>query len=293
MSNIIGIDLGASKIAAGLIVGSKIVKQLKVKTPKIDIKRQLIKTLLETIAELKDKERIEGIGIGVAGRVEHLNGFIYNAPNFPQKLKNFPLAKKLSQVIKKPVKVDNDVHCFTLAEHRFGQARGFRHVVGLTLGTGIGGGIIIDNQLYRGKDNTSGEFGHTIIADQFPKDFTSFENLASGTAVQRFYQVFTGKCLDARAIEERALAGEIKAADSYHLLAHYLAVGLINIIHSLNPEIIVIGGGIARAKTRLWLQLAIREVRKKALTPRAAQTKIVTSKLSDQANILGASLLLY
>ena len=247
--------------------------------------------LCDLVKQVAGQNKIKGIGVSLAGRVNHETGLVYNAPNMPQQLKNFALGSKLSQSAKLPVKVDNDVHCFTLAEHKYGQARGYKHVVGLTLGTGVGGGIIVDNKLYRGKDNTSGEFGHTIIVDQFPKGYKKFEQLASGTAIEKAYQVLTKKKLSAKEIELAACKGQKNAVDTYRLMSHYLAVGLINVINTINPEIIVIGGGLSQVKSGLWLRPAVQELKKLAITQKAGQTKVVVSKLAEKANVLGATLL--
>lgn len=290
---VIGIDVGGTKIRVGRIIGRKIVASLKVPT---DAKHGSA-ALMHLISTSVDKLWIPGIkaiGVGMAGLVDHEKGVFLEGPNLPKSFSNVPVAAQLKKRFKVPVKVDNDVHCFTLAEAEFGAGKGYSSVVGLTFGTGIGGSIAINGRILRGRNNGAGEFGHSTIAlDSKHRCGCGraghFEAFASGTAMSSLYRSFGGKRVDAIEVERLAKAGDARAKRVFALMSSALAAGLANVIHTINPDIIVVGGGLSAVKT-LW-KPALKECR--ALVSYAAMrsTPIVRSPLSGDASVIGAALL--
>ena len=167
-------------------------------------------------------------------------------------------------------------------------AGNIKNLVGLTLGTGIGGGIMIDKKLYRGYNNIVGEFGQITIS--VGRRLSSWETLASGTGLINIYYQLTKKKKDALAIVQQARAGEKAAKQALQLTAHYLAIGLANIINGWGPEAIIIGGGFADCRP-IW-PLMLKEIKKYLLEPSRQKTKIVKSQLGERAILLGAALLI-
>ncbi|MFC1615328.1 ROK family protein, partial [Patescibacteria group bacterium] len=192
------------------------------------------------------------------------------------------------------VMVDGDAHCFTLAESKFGAGKKYKDIIGITLGTGIGGGIIIDKKLYRGVDNTAGEIGHIIIdADSEAVcgcgGYGHWESLASGRALQNLYKKITDQDADIDLIIDMALKGEKIAQKSIIQIGFSFSLGLASIINSLNPEIVVIGGGLSNIEF-LW-KVILNNLPNYLMREHLKKTKIVRAKLGDNAGIIGASLL--
>ncbi|GAI43456.1 unnamed protein product, partial [marine sediment metagenome] len=160
MKNFIGIDIGGTTIIFALLKKRKVVKTKKINTPKS--KKGLIKVLIENIGELKGDLKIKGIGIAVAGVLDKKREKILNSPNLKY-LNNFPLAKVLKRKLQLKVIMENDANCFALGEAILGAGRGKKMVFGITLGSGIGGGIVIDSEIYQGALGGAGEIGHTTI----------------------------------------------------------------------------------------------------------------------------------
>jgi len=335
---ILSFDIGASKIAYGAVsikqnkegdirqcrLQDKKVKSDfeiqnfdKIKTPKS--RKEVIEKIIEIVAPFLNSlfankgrknayKKIIGVGIGIAGQIDFKRGIVLSSPNMPG-WKNIPLKNILEKKLGLSVLIDNDAHCFVLGETYFGAAKKYRHIVGLTVGTGIGGGIIIDGKLYRGKNNLAGEFGHTMVVGEGLKRgaFSQkveglkrglkcscgirghLESYASGEAMESLYKKTTGKKINVLEIEKRAIKGEKSALKIIELTAEMLGEGLSDIINSLNPEIIVIGGGLSKVDL-LW-KLMIQKMKKRVFHSSLTKTKIVRSRLLEKANLLGAATL--
>ncbi|MFH1225788.1 MAG: ROK family protein [bacterium] len=292
--NIIALDLGATKTAIGVVSERGQVINLKtIPTPSHQGRAYFIKKLVELIKPLFDKNT-KAIALGVAGQVNLKKQTVNLYPNFPAGFQNFNLAKALEDKFKLPVFIDNDVHCFVLGESIYGLGQKYQNIVGLTLGTGIGGGLMINKKLYRGHNNLVGEFGQMTIDASSPiccacGQMGHWEALASGTGLINLYLRLTKNKKDAYAIEAEAKAGKKEAVQAVRLTAHYLAIGLANLINILGPEIIIIGGGFANFKM-IWPEM-IKAVPGYLLQPKMQKTKIVKSQLGDKAILLGAALL--
>ena len=290
----IGLDLGGTKINAGLIKNRRvIIKSQKIPTPARRGRRAILNTVIDSIKEVKGKQKIKAIGMSVAGQVND-KGVLTQAPNFPRSFQNIPLQKIIQREFSVPTFIDNDANCFTLAEAILGEAKKHSHVVGLTLGTGIGGGIVINKKIYHGATNTI-EIGHMIIR---PENKTRcgcgqtghLESLTSGLAMVKLYNKLTGKTGNTFIIVEEAGQGKKLAKKVIQEMAENLGIGLANITHIINPGIIVLGGGLARV--RILVDPAINMTKKRLSFKSLQGTKIAKSKLGDDASILGAGLLL-
>lgn len=234
----IGIDIGGSKINSVLFDGKKVIKKRKVLTKSKSNKKIIIAQIFDCIEYFinSDVRRPKGIGIGAP------------KPTNVTALKNISLAKVVQRKFKIKTKVDNDANCFGIAEGTLGAAKGKQNFVGLTLGTGVGGCVVINGKLYYGARGNAGEIGHMIIK----KDGRKCNCGNRG-------------CLEAY------ISANISAKEK----EEYLEIGVANIINILDPDIIVIGGGLANI-------IAL---------PLTKNTKVVSPKLGEDAGAIGAALL--
>lgn len=279
----LGVDIGGHKIGVGLISKNKVTTYEKFPTQAKSNKETILKNIINAISAVKKDAKIAGIGVGIAGQVDHKKGVFVTGPNFSEKFKNIPLADILKKEFKCPVKLENDATCFTMAEAAYGQGQPYHHIVGITLGTGVGGGIVIDGLVYRGAAGLAGEFGHTWFGE------ATFENSAAGKAMVALYKKKTKKTADAYQIENLAKKKDKKALAVFNELSTSLAKGLVNISTALNPEIIVIGGGLIRVP--LLIKPALQKYKQLVPFQPLKNTPLVTSKLGDTANVLGATIL--
>lgn len=287
---IIGIDLGGTKIAGVLATPSgKVLMDVQIPTEAHLGKKKVIENIKKAIHTLKEshKVKIKAIGIGAPGPILYDKGIVVEAPNLPG-WKRVNLKKLLEKDFKVPVYVDNDANCAALAEAWFGAGKFADNFVYLTISTGIGGGIIINKQLYRGAIGAAGEFGHMTMDVNGPKCGCGknghLEALASGSALRKK----TG--LDAISLELAARQGNKKAQRAIREAAEYLTVGIANIVNALNPEMVIIGGGLSNMR-ELLIDPVRRDLKKYALTLPAKSVKIVRAKLGTKAGVLGAAAL--
>jgi glucokinase len=291
---LIGLDIGGTKIAAGAVDShGKIVKKIIIPTEAARGKKVILKNIL-TAASKVWLPGVKAIGLAMAGQCDARRGIFVTGPNLPKNFKNISITKILERNFHVPATLDNDARAFTLAETTFGAGRGKKNVVGLTLGTGIGGGLVINGKLIRGKNNTAGELGHMTINVSSPYrcscgQFGHFEALASGTALQNFYKKLSGKKLTGPGIVAKATSGDKKAKQALTALSRHLAVGLANLTHLLDPDIIVIGGGLSQIPA-LW-PASLREFKKRVTYKSLKKTEIIKTKLGNDAGIIGAALL--
>ena len=229
----IGVDLGGTKISAGLGKNG-LIKQKR--TRLLTDKESLDCTLSQVIKLIKPlvKNSVKGIGIGVPSVVDLKEGIVYNVTNIPS-WKQVPIKKILQDEFDLPVFVNNDVNCFVMGEFQFGLARGFQNVVGLTIGTGLGAGIILDGKPYYGQNCGAGEVG------LFPYLDHTIEYYASGNFFNVFHQV--------SALEAFNLAteNEPKALKAWQEFGQHLGNALKMVIYAYDPQIVVMGGSLTKA----------------------------------------------
>jgi len=287
---IIGIDLGGTKIAGILIAPSgKILMDVQIPTEAKKGKKQVLKNIKKAIRLLihSHKGKVKAIGIGAPGPIIYEKGIVIGAPNLPG-WKKVHIKDILEQEFKLPVFVDNDANCAALAELKFGAAKKCKHVIYMTISTGIGGGIIIDRKVYRGAIGSAGEFGHMIIMPNGPKcscgNYGCLEALASGSAIRRK----TG--MDAIALELAARQGDKKALQVIEKVGFYLAIGVANMVNTFNPEMVIIGGGLSNMR-ELLMKPILKNYKKYTLKLPQKYAKIVKAKLGGKAGVLGAAVL--
>ncbi|MCK4592731.1 ROK family protein, partial [Candidatus Parcubacteria bacterium] len=269
--------------------GYKIYDYQKNGTPKD--KKDVIQKLIELIVYYKKNNSFKRIGIGIAGQIDYKKDIINYIPNI-KGFKNINLKKIIKETIGEKVEIDNDVKCFALAENVFGKVRKYHNIVYLAIGTGIGGAIEFDDKLYRGENNIAGEFGHMVIVDNGKKcacgNKGCWEQYMSGRAIEKLYFDFYGQKKKSKDIAIDSVKGVKKDKKVIKQTSSYLAIGLVNIINTINPEVILIGGSVVRQDE--ILKLAKKEALKKVLIP-GRKTKILKSRLGNEATLVGAGLL--
>lgn len=255
----IGLDIGGTKIKGVVfdVRSKRVKKEITLQTPKN--KKSFLSQIEKIILELRKGVKIKGIGVGLPGIVDYTTGKLIKAPNLPF-LNGWNVKKELNK-FKIPVKIENDSRCFLLAEYFLGAAKGYQNIVGLTVGTGIGGGIVINGKIYRGKNNGAGEFGH-MITQTTNKKLQTFEQL-----------------------------GGKKAFFKYGDRSEIIGVGAANLINALDPDIVVLGGGGISNGT-LKINTIQKTAKKHIMSPPAKKTRIIKGKLGDKAQAVGAALLL-
>ncbi len=228
----IGVDLGGTNVRAGLVAKDKILALEKRPTFANASRKAVIEEICRTI-EAVFKPDVRGIGIGVPSVVD-ANGVVHSVANIPSWHK-VPLKKILEKRFDVPVFVNNDAKCFALGEFHYGAGRGYKNIVGLILGTGMGAGVIIDGKLFSGTNGAAGELGHMPYLE------SEFEHYCSG----RFFQREFG--IDAFTAEQRADADDAKAKKMFDVFGHHLGNAIQAVLYAYDPEVIVMGGGVSNA----------------------------------------------
>ena len=229
---LIGVDIGGTKITAALIEDDKIVNQYTCSTPFDQEKMVVVDAVTQAISQVFDAQ-IMGIGIGVPGLVDLENNQVLDVTNIPS-WDVVPLKQLIEDRFSKPVFVNNDSNCFALGEKHFGKGKPYRNFVGVTLGTGVGAGIIINNHLYSGQLGGAGEFGNIYYLD------SNIENYCCG-------MFFKNRNLNGGECADKARSGNLEAQQLFDELGTHIARGLGNIVFALAPEAIILGGSVAES----------------------------------------------
>lgn len=228
----IGIDLGGTNMRAGRVREGRIVANQINPTPKEPKDMQETVDALIGLIESVWDESVEGIGIGVPSVVDRRRGIVYNVRNIPH-WAEVPLGEMLEARFHVPVTIDNDANCFALGERYFGQGRDCENFVGLTLGTGLGGGIVQRGRLLADANGGSGEFGEIPYRDDV------LEYYCSGSYFKHVWGV------DGKTMHERAVGGDPEALDAYRQFGAHLAAAVKIVMLAVDPEMIVFGGSVA------------------------------------------------
>ncbi|MDD5083239.1 MAG: ROK family protein [Dehalococcoidales bacterium] len=309
---ILAVDLGGTKIMVALVSSSgQIIARERTLTPASEGPGAVIDRLCSTIGYLLGEKNVDiaglhSISMAVAGVIDSERGLVTLSPNLSG-WRDVPLRDIVAARLGIRTFLVNDASAAALGEHQFGAGRGVRDLVLLTVGTGIGGGIIIDGHLYLGASGAAGEMGHMTIDINGPKcpcgNTGCLEMLASGTAIAReaircaergqptsLIKMASGKLAEitAEKVSAAAKEGDSVALRVINTAATYLGVGLVNLVNIFNPEMIIIGGGVAKMGG-LLLEPARQVVRERAFVLPARVARIVPAQLDDDAGVLGAA----
>jgi glucokinase len=304
---VIAMDLGGTKLLTGLVGRDGVVVRRSVADTVTAGEDELVAQIEGSIEEHID-DSVVGIGIGLPSLVDQRTGEAVSSVNVP--IQGVRLRDRLTERFGLPTGLENDANAAALAEHVFGAGRGSRHMVMLTLGTGIGGGLVLNGELYRGAYGASAELGHVTIDLNGARcqgtcpGHGHLEVLASGTAAGLLVAeeaaerpesalgraVAAGRKPDAKLAVELAREGDEEARAILAEIGRRLGVGIAGFVNIFNPELVVLGGGFARA-AELIVEPALEVVREQALEPSRSSVRIALAILGVEAGLIGASLI--
>lgn len=316
---VVGVDLGGTKILAAVVDRKgRILGEAKRPTmPAVDadeIVKRLAKTVRESIKEAGvPTKTVLAVGIGAPAPVDPQTGFVFHPPNIPM-LRDFPLGERLSEALGVPVFVGNDVNVGTIGEHALGAGRGTKDMVGIFVGTGVGGGVILDGRLRSGFRDSAGEVGHMVVGFKGQSDEPicgcgrpgCLEAYASRTAIEREIRAGiaagretivtelmekSGKDRITSGLLAKALTqGDPLVTEVLQRATTYLSVLVATIVNFLDPEMVVFGGGVTEALGELLLEPIRRDAPRWYIQKSDAdKVRIVAAELGDHAGVLGAA----
>jgi len=296
---IIGIDLGGTNLKVALLDLKYNIQDKEIlSTRSFMEKDQLTSGILHSVTRFikynnLSKTEIMGVGLGLPGPIDAKCGLVHFFPNIPG-WKEVALRDILKNKLGLSVFVDNDAKLMTLAEHKLGAAKGFNNALCMTLGTGIGGGLIINGKLYRGFDNAAGEIGHLPINEKGPDCNCGasgcLEAYVGNQGISREAKKAFKRQITLEELSELALKGNRMAIDIWRKAGAHLGFALAGAVNLLNLDAIVIGGGVAEAGKVLFDSLA-KTLRNQAMSVQAKRVKVLRAKLGNAAGLIGAAIM--
>jgi glucokinase len=311
---VLGIDIGGTNLVVGAVAedGSALhavaTEPTHAEAGSSEVVDRLVRLAERASAEtrrLVPGAEIVGVGVGAPGPLDTRSGIVLLTPNLGWV--NLPLRQIIHDRLGLPAALDNDANCAVLGEWWVGAARGTRHAIGLTIGTGIGGGLILEGKLYHGASDVAGEIGHTTIDTEGRRckcgNYGCLEAYASGPniAVRAREAIEAGaesalpgrvggelSRITAQTVYEAAAAGDELALEVVNDTARFLAVGVANLLNVFNPEVVVVCGGVTLAGDHLFVPLR-REVARRAFKPAVTACRIVPGELVGTAGVYGAA----
>jgi glucokinase len=304
----IGVDVGGTKVLAGVVdEQGNVLERDRVDTPKTD-PSAIAEVIGSLVAGLRERHEVEAVGIGAAGFIDVARANVLFAPNLVWR--DEPLTERVSKLIDLPIVVENDANCHAWAESRFGAARGKRNIVAAIVGTGIGGGLVLDGQLFRGGFGIAAEFGHMRAVPGGRicgcGNHGCWEQYSSGMALVREARELAAaapvrmphllasvdndiSAITGPLITEAALAGDPGALECFEVIGRWLGEGLASLAAVLDPDCLLVGGGVADSG-RLLLDPA-RTAFMASFTGAAYRPHppIVAAQLGSAAGLVGAA----
>ncbi|HKU61945.1 MAG TPA: ROK family protein [Gemmatimonadales bacterium] len=314
MRYVLGIDIGGTNLVVGCVAedGSALYGRASVPTHAEAGASDVVDRLVALAQRCMEETRravpgadIMGLGVGAPGPLDTRRGIVLLTPNLGWV--NFPLREIIRERLGLHAELDNDANCAVLGEWWVGAARGSRHAIGITIGTGVGGGLILDGKLYHGASDVAGEIGHTTIDTEGRRckcgNYGCLEAYASGPniairavealeagAESRLSAMVGGELgrITAQTVYEAAQAGDEIALEVVNDTARFLGTGVANLLNVFNPEVVVVCGGVTQAGDHLFVPLR-REIARRAFKPAVAACRIVPGELSGTAGVYGAA----
>jgi glucokinase len=289
---VIGVDLGGTKILAGVVDRESNVLRRIERPTAVSATEDLLGELEAMVGELLE-DGVGALGFGIPATIDQQRGVAVTAPNLP--LADFAFRDRMQERFGLPVGIDNDANAAAIAEWAVGAGRGTKHMIMLTLGTGIGGGLILDGRPYRGALGAAAELGHIVIQHDGPRcqgvctGHGHLEVLASGTAAGKVARELFGPEATSYELVRQAQDGDAAAIEALAEIGRKLGSGIGSLVNIFNPELVVIGGGFAAAGD-LVLDPAREVVQREALEPARDLVRIVHAELGPAAGLVGAAL---
>jgi glucokinase len=297
-NSVIGVDVGGTKILAGIVDQDGNVVQSSVTPTPTRSEAAFLAGLEGAIAALLD-EREEGdgvsaVGLGLPSVIDQRSGSALSSVHVP--LAGVPIRERIADRFGIPVELDNDGNAAAIAEWSIGAGRGTNHLVMLTLGTGIGGGLILDGRPYRGATGGAAELGHIVIQHGGPPcqgtctGHGHLEALVSGAAAHRVARELLGPGATAHELIALARAGDPPAAAALDAMGRYLGSGIASLVNVFEPELVVLGGGFCSAALDLLLAPALEVLAVDGRRPSSERVRVEPAQLGVEAGMVGAAL---
>ncbi|MBF0522078.1 MAG: ROK family protein [Candidatus Omnitrophica bacterium] len=298
---VISVDFGGTNIKLGLVnTSGKIVSRANLATKNFaSNKQKLIRTIVQSIDKLIEENRLTknnilGIGMGLPGLIDPKNGIVLFLPNVPG-WRNVPLRNIMQNATKLPVFIDNDVNVMALGEWKYGAGKGYQNLICITLGTGVGGGMILDNTLYRGEGFAAGEIGHMPLNEKGPVCNCGGEGcferyVGNQTLQEKAAKIFKNKAIALEDVFDLAKKDNSRAIQFWEEAAAHIGNALVGVVNLLNPRLIIIGGGVSNSYQFLGKTIAD-VIKKRSMKTQADMVKVVRAKLGNDAALIGAFVL--
>jgi glucokinase len=291
---VIGVDVGGTNIRAAVVAPDGEILAGDEHPTSATSTDALLAELDAVIEALRAGHEVAALGFGIPARIDQRSGRALAAVNLP--LQNVDFRARMAERHGIPVAIDNDANAAAVAEWRVGAARGADHVVMLTLGTGVGGGLILDGKPYRGATGGGAELGHVVIEYDGPPcpcgGRGHLESFASGRAADAVARELYGPASDAHELVRRGRAGESEAVAALTEIGRRLGAGIASFVNTFEPELVVVGGGFGAAG-ELLLTPAREVMAREALVPARDTVPIVEAELGEHAGLVGAGLIAY
>jgi glucokinase len=295
----IGVDVGGTTVAAGLVTADgQVLEHVQAPTHARG-PGSALETIVEVLDRLRDRARtrgvaVSGVGVGIPGTVDAERGVVGVDVNYVPELAGAPLAERLGARVDAPVFVDNDVNALVLAEWTWGAGRGARSLVMLALGTGVGGGIVLDGRLQRGAAGSAGELGHVPIDFDGPPCICGgrgcLKAFVSGTDIARRAEERLGRPVGAAEVFQLAATGQAEAAAIVDEVCRALGAGLAVIVNGLNPERVLLAGSVAKSLRPLEARIRA-SLADYAFAAAIAATRLEILSLDKDATVRGGAAL--
>jgi glucokinase len=293
-TRVIGVDVGGTKTAAALVTREGSIEG-RVERPTDVASEEALLSQLDAIVDEVRSSDVAALGFGIPSRIDQRRGRAVASVNVP--LVNVDFRDRMRAQYGFPVAIDNDANAAAIAEWQTGAARGARDVVMLTLGTGVGGGLILNGKPYRGATGSGAELGHVVVELDGPPcrcgGCGHLESFATGVAADDLAGELFGPGSDARDLVRRAAAGESAALDALAGVGRYLGAAIASLINALEPELVVIGGGFGEAAAEFLLGSARDVLAQDALPPGRDNLRIVQAQLGGDAGVIGAGMIAF
>ena len=292
----IGVDVGGTKVLAAVVSHDGSLRARLERPTEVSSEQALLTMLDGVVEELRAGEpEVAAIGFGLPSRIDQRRGRAVASVNVP--LADVDFRDRMRERHGLPVGIDNDANAATIAEWRAGAARGAQHVVMLTLGTGVGGGLIMDGTPYRGATGSGAELGHIVLELDGPPCRCGgrghLESFATGIAADRVARERLGPESNAHDLVLRGRAGEPEAVEALAGIGRYVGAAIASFVNALEPELIVIGGGFGEAAGELLLGSAREVLAQDGLSPGRENVRILGAQLGTDAGVIGAGMVAF
>ena len=291
---VIGVDVGGTKALAAVVDRKGEIEEHVVHATDVSSQEALLAGRDAIVEELRGGRDIAALGFGIPSRVDQRSGRAVASVNIP--LAGVDFRERMHERHALPVGIDNDANAATMGEWHAGAARGARHVVMLTLGTGVGGGLILDGRPFRGATGVGAELGHIVIGLDGPPcgcgGHGHLESYAAGPVADRAARELYGEGSDGHELVERGRKGEREAVEALAEIGRRLGAGIASLVNVFEPEVVVVGGGFGTAG-ELLLGPAREVLAREGLEPARGTVRVVPAELGFYAGVIGAGMIAF